>query len=82
MPPKQITVLYCARQAFKDEVSAFVAKLTEPVGFMWLLQPEPSSKALKLIPAIEDVVFSKRFLDAENKHVKEYVPFPKKKLLK
>lgn len=40
---------------------------TNIVGFSWLLKPEASNDLQKLIPSIEDIVFSKDYLEATDK---------------
>lgn len=61
---------YCAvkRKVTNDEVDAFLKDLgTEVVGFTWLLRPEVSEKTLRIIPQIEDLIFSSEYQKSNDK---------------
>lgn len=52
-----------------DSVETFKESLKAcgPTGLGWLLSPEPTIKLGSLIPNIEDIIFSKEYVESDNK---------------
>lgn len=52
-----------------EQIENFRCKLgaTNIVGFSWLLKPEASGEVSAIIPSVEDILYSEKYIKSENK---------------